>query len=94
MADVKIEDKLILLKRINPTEYEVHRNEIDRTKNLLFTTTDEDFANRIVNRFNSAITGREVSEFFEKEFETRINKAVENYNEEKKLNKSRAKTNE
>lgn len=45
-------DKLILLKRINPTEYEIHRYEIRQTKNLILTTTDIDFAHKLVNAYN------------------------------------------
>ena len=45
-------DKLILLKRINPTEYEIHRCEIRQTKNLILTTTDSDFAHKLVNAYN------------------------------------------
>ena len=45
--------KLILLKRGHPVVYEIHRNEISQTKNLLLTTTDEKFAARIVNAFNA-----------------------------------------
>jgi hypothetical protein len=45
-------DILILLKRINPTEYEIHRSKIDRTRNLILTTTDSDFAHKLVNAYN------------------------------------------
>lgn len=69
-----MEDKLILLKRINPTEFEVHRNEIDRTRNLLFTTTDGDFAEKVVNRYNSVITGKDIGNYFDRIFEEQIKK--------------------
>jgi hypothetical protein len=45
-------DKLILLKRINPTEYEIHRGEIRQKRNLILTTTDKEFAERLVNGYN------------------------------------------
>lgn len=45
-------DKLILLRRINPIEYEIHRYVIDRTRNLVLTTTDEEFAKKIVKSYN------------------------------------------
>jgi predicted nuclease of predicted toxin-antitoxin system len=45
--------KLILLKRNYPTEYEVHVNEISQTNNLILTTKDKDYAERLVNRFNN-----------------------------------------
>ena len=51
-GDVSGSDILILLKRINPTEYEIHRGTIDRTKNLVLTTTDSDFAHKLVNAYN------------------------------------------
>lgn len=44
--------KLILLKREFPLQFEIHVGEINRTKNLLFTTTDEKLANDIVTRYN------------------------------------------
>jgi len=47
-----MEDKLILLKRINPTEYEIHRYVIDRTRNLILTTTDKKFAEKLVKSYN------------------------------------------
>jgi hypothetical protein len=54
------ETKLILLKRkikllVSPYEgymYEVHLNEVERAKNLLFTTSDKELAEKIVERFN------------------------------------------
>ena len=45
-------DKLILLVRKYPTEYEIHRGEINQTKNLILTTKDEEFAERLVNGYN------------------------------------------
>lgn len=44
--------KLILLKRLFPLQFEIHMGEINKTKNLLFTTTDEKLANDIVTRYN------------------------------------------
>ena len=52
IQNVSGSDTLILLKRINPTEYEIHRGVIDRTKNLILTTTDSDFAHKLVNDYN------------------------------------------
>lgn len=52
IAGVSGSDKLILLKRVNPTEYEIHRGEIRQTKNLILTTTDSDFAHKLVNAYN------------------------------------------
>jgi len=46
-------DKLILLKRINPEEYEIHRGEIRQTRNIIMTTKDKDLAENIVNRYNN-----------------------------------------
>lgn len=50
-----MKDKLILLKRINPIEYEIHRFEINMTKNLIMTTTDFSLAENIVNGYNKII---------------------------------------
>lgn len=47
-----VDDKLILLKRINPTEFEIHRGEIRQKANLVFTTTDKEFAERLVAGYN------------------------------------------
>ncbi len=44
--------KLILLKRIRPEEYEVHKDEISQAHNLLITTKDKEFAERMVDGFN------------------------------------------
>lgn len=46
-------DKLILLKRNRPLEYEIHIGEINQAKNLLLTVKDGDFAERLVNGFNN-----------------------------------------
>ena len=45
-------DILILLERKFPTVYEIHRKEIRRAENLVFTTTDKEFAERLVNAYN------------------------------------------
>jgi hypothetical protein len=45
-------DILILLERKFPTAYEIHRKEIRRAENLLLTTTDKEFAERLVNAYN------------------------------------------
>lgn len=45
--------KLILLKRIRPVVYEVHINKIEQAKNILFCTTDKEFAENIVKSFNN-----------------------------------------
>lgn len=45
--------KLVLLKRINPTIFEIHVNEINQYHNLLLETKDESFATRLVDGFNS-----------------------------------------
>lgn len=47
-----MEDELILLSRINPVEYEIHRGKIERTNNLVFTTKDKDFAVKLVHAYN------------------------------------------
>lgn len=49
-------EKLILLKRNNPVEYEIHRGEIRQASNLLLTTKDKAFAERLVNSFNDCPT--------------------------------------
>lgn len=46
-------DKLVLLKRNRPTEYEVHRGEIRQTHNLILTTQDKQFAEDLVNGYNN-----------------------------------------
>lgn len=45
--------KLILLERKRPTVYEVHIGEIRQAKNILFTTTNKEFAEQVVNSFNN-----------------------------------------
>ncbi len=47
-----ISKKLILLKRKNPTAFEIHVGQISQSKNLLLTVYDEEFATRLVNGFN------------------------------------------
>jgi hypothetical protein len=47
-----MEDKLILLKRLHPVSYEVHRFEINQAKNLVLSTTSEHLAKKIVNSYN------------------------------------------
>ena len=46
-------DVLILLERKHPTIYEIHRGEIRQTKNLILTTDDKEFAERLVGGYNS-----------------------------------------
>ena len=46
-------DNLILLERKYPTKYEIHRGSIEQTKNLVLTTNDKKFAERLVNGYNS-----------------------------------------
>lgn len=48
----QIMDKLILLVRKYPLEYEIHRGEINQTKNLILTTKDKDFAEKLVKEYN------------------------------------------
>ena len=50
--NVRGNDVLILLERKFPTVYEIHRIEIRRAENLLLTTTDKEFAERLVNAYN------------------------------------------
>ena len=45
-------DILVLLERKFPTVYEIHRKEIRRAENLVLTTTDKEFAERLVNAYN------------------------------------------
>lgn len=49
-----IEDKLILLVRKYPTCYEIHRHEILQEKNLILTTSDKEFATKIVDSYNAS----------------------------------------
>ena len=46
-------DKLILLERKFPTTYEIHRGEILQLKNLILTTSDKEFAEKLVNSYNN-----------------------------------------
>jgi hypothetical protein len=48
----EITDKLILIKRKYPFVCEIHRNEISQTKNLVLSTTDLIFAQKIVDSYN------------------------------------------
>jgi hypothetical protein len=50
--DVSGSDILVLLERKFPTVYEIHRKEIRRAENLVLTTTDKEFAERLVNAYN------------------------------------------
>jgi len=50
--DVSGSDILILLERKFPTLYEIHRKEIKRAENIVLTTTDKEFAERLVNAYN------------------------------------------
>jgi hypothetical protein len=56
MKDLKVElpDILVLLLRNFPTIYEIHRYEIRQAKNLIFSTTDKEFAEKIVNSYNNS----------------------------------------
>ena len=50
--DVVGSDILILLERKFPTVYEIHHKEIRRAENLILTTTDKEFAERLVDAYN------------------------------------------
>lgn len=52
ILDVSGSDILILLERKFPTVYEIHRKEIRRAENLILTTTDKEFAERLVDAYN------------------------------------------
>ena len=52
IAAVSGSDILVLLERKFPTVYEIHRKEIRRAENLVLTTTDKEFAERLVNAYN------------------------------------------
>ena len=52
ILDVSGSDILILLERKSPTVYEIHRKEIRRAENLILTTTDKEFAERLVDAYN------------------------------------------
>jgi hypothetical protein len=47
-----MKDKLILLERKNPTNYEIHRYEIKQNYNLVLTTKDKEFAKNLVDGYN------------------------------------------
>jgi hypothetical protein len=51
-TDVSGSDILVLLERKFPTSYEIHRGKIEQSKNMILTTTDKEFAERLVNRYN------------------------------------------
>ena len=53
MTNIIKNDELILLERKYPTVYEIHRGEISQSKNLILTTTDKDFAIKLVDGYNS-----------------------------------------
>jgi hypothetical protein len=46
------EAKLILHRRVKPDIYEVHVDRIEQGKNLLFQTSNGEFAERFVTIFN------------------------------------------
>ena len=50
-----MKDKLILLQRKNPNIYEIHKGEINKVKNIIFTIYDEQLAEDIVNSYNKFI---------------------------------------
>jgi len=52
-------DKLILLERKDPIQYEIHRNEINQTQNLVLSTKDKAFAEKLVNTYNGKVTDEE-----------------------------------
>lgn len=52
-------DKLILLCRKRPVEFEIHRREIRQTHNLILTTQDEQFAKDLVSGYNNLQAERE-----------------------------------
>ena len=54
-TSVKGKDSLVLLKRKFPTEYEIHMGHVEQTKNLLLTTRDKEFAERLVNGYNHSL---------------------------------------
>lgn len=51
-ADVSGSDTLVLLERKFPTIYEIHRGSIKQAKNLILTTNDKEFAERLVSGYN------------------------------------------
>ena len=48
----EIKDKLILLIRHNPLEFEIHRGTISQTNNLILKTKDRAFAKKLVDSYN------------------------------------------
>ena len=63
ISDVSSSDVLILLERKFPTYetgklfivrrvYEIHKGKIEQSKNLILTTKDKEFAERLVNGYN------------------------------------------
>lgn len=52
IANVSSNDILILLERKSPTIYEIHRGKVEQSKNLILTTKDKEFAERLVNGYN------------------------------------------
>lgn len=51
-TDVSGSDILVLLERKFPTKYEIHRGCIEQAKNLILTTDDKEFAERLVSGYN------------------------------------------
>lgn len=52
-------DKLVLLKRKFPVEYEIHRGKIEQTKNLILTTKDRELAEKLVDSYNGNADGKD-----------------------------------
>jgi len=51
-TDVSGSDILVMLERKFPTKYEIHRGSIVQAKNLILTTDDKEFAERLVSGYN------------------------------------------
>lgn len=47
-----MEDKLILLVRKHPDEYEIHYGEVNMTRNLIMITKNKGLAEKIVRSYN------------------------------------------
>lgn len=47
-----VSDILVLLERKFPTKYEIHRGCIEQAKNLILTTDNKEFAERLVSGYN------------------------------------------
>jgi hypothetical protein len=47
-----MKDRLVLLHRQSPDEWEIHRYEVNQTKNLILTTKDSEFAMNLVDGYN------------------------------------------